>query len=434
MKQKLLLTAIILLSFTAFAIAQVAYTVPDGGWTYVYEGDELQAIFGDPDIMLDGTWSEHITNKWDGTAPGDPLGFVGGVELIVEQDQDYLRIQDAGRPSDHVPDDFNRKIAFTHDLTFDGILGNELILDVGTTLAFRLKVPVDDGSGGIDQIWKPDAYWADGGTADTEKYPYPVEGDGYGVAEGMGMVAIGQNHSGLGGLGDIGFSLMTLYDNDSIATLGEGLYMNSLFGTTLEARPEIWRNGQDAIDPPGVHNMVPCTPTDWNEFWIQIVADGVVGTHTVKVWMNGDVSSPSEFTVTASDKGQIDAPYLWIGFVNSDDWGAMDLDYVAVKNALVDPVAAGVGTFDMSFGESQLRSYPNPSDGSLTFSFNLQRDGYTTLEVYNLIGQPVAKILSKDLPAGEHTFSANVDLAPGQYVYRLQSNDQNEIRKMTILK
>jgi hypothetical protein len=328
--------------------------------------------------------------------------------------------------------DLNRKMAFMHDLTQDGVLGADMFLDVGTTLAFRLKVPLDDGSGPLDQLYMPDLKWAVAGTPDV--LPYPAEGDGYGNGEGSGMVAVNQ---GLGA-GMIGFTLMTTFDNTFVADLGEGLYLNSLYGAALEARPEKFRNGWTLNDPAGVaDNVVVCNPREWNEFWVQIVKDGTsTGTHVVTIWKNGDVASPEEFLVTGSTKNHRDDPYLWLGFINSDDEGSMDLDYVAFKAGLVDPVAAGggTGTFDMSFTDTQLKSYPNPSNGETTFAFNLEKAGFTTLEVYNLIGQSVGKVVSKDLPAGEHSIQMNFDLLPGQYVCKLQSGDQNEISRMTILK
>ena len=120
MKQKFLLIAVLMLSISTITIAQVAYTVPDGGWTYVYEGNELQAIRGEPDQMLDGTFEEN--SGWDLTAPGDPLGVVGGCALIQETGLDYLRIQDVGRPQDHGLVDENRKISFVHVMSQEGIV------------------------------------------------------------------------------------------------------------------------------------------------------------------------------------------------------------------------------------------------------------------------------------------------------------------------
>ena len=431
MKKKFLLSSLTAFGVCAISIAQVAYTVPDGGWTYIYNGDELQAIEGavpEEDEMLDGTWQGE--GDWDLTAPGDSLGLPGGAVLIQETDLDYLRIQDAGRAQDHGFDKFNRKPAFVHVMSQEGITPADKILDAGITLAFRLKVPLDDGSGPLDSLYMAQAKWADPDIPDV--LPYPTVGDGSGIGEGSGMVAVNQGLAA----GMIGFSFMTTFDHPDIADYGEGLYMNSLFGNTLIGRPELYRNSNLIIDPPGVaFNRVACNPREWNEFWIQIDADvSETGTHWVKIWKNGDVDSPEEFIVTASNKSHRDDPYLWLGFISSDDEGAMDLDYVAYKSGLVDPVAVVTGISNMGFAATKLRSYPNPSNGSMTFAFNLERSGYTTLEVYNLVGQPVAKILSKDLPAGEHNIQVNVDLPQGHYIYRLKSNDQNEISRMTILK
>lgn len=432
MKKRFLLSSLAAFAVCTISIAQVAYTLPDGGWTYIYNGDELQAIEGavpEEDSMLDGTFQGE--GDWDLTAPGDPLGLPGGAVLVQETGLDYLRIQDAGRAQDHGLAKFNRKPAFVHVMSQEGITPEDMILNTGITLAFRLKVALDDESGPLDSLYMSEPKWADPGTPLV--LPYPAEGDGSGIGEGSGMVAVNQGQAA----GMIGFSLMTTFDHPDIADYGEGLYMNSLFGTSLEARPELYKNSIELIDPPGVDfNRVACNPREWNEFWIQIDADvTTTGTHWVTIWKNGDVASPEEFIVTGSTKSHRDDPYLWLGFISSDDEGAMDLDYVAYKSGLVDPVAAGgTGTFDMSFADTQLRSYPNPSNGSMTFAFNLERSGYTTLEVYNLLGQPVAKVLSKDLPAGEHNIQLNVDLTPGQYIYRLQSNDQNEFSRMTILK
>lgn len=432
MKKRFLLSSLAAFAVCTISIAQVAYALPDGGWTYIYHGDELQAIAGavpEEDSMLDGTFQGE--GDWDLTAPGDPSGLPGGAVLVQEEGLDYLRLQDAGRPQDHGYDKFNRKPAFVHVMSQEGITPENLILNTGITLAFRLKVPLDDESGPLDSLYMSETKWAVPGTPLI--LPYPAEGDGSGIGEGSGMVAVNQGQAA----GMIGFSLMTTFDHPDIASYGEGLYMNSLFGTALEARPELYRNSFELIDPPGVaYNRVDCNPREWNEFWIQIEADvTATGTHWVTIWKNGDVDSPEEFVVTGSNKSHRDDPYLWLGFISSDDEGAMDLDYVAYKSGLVDPVAGGgTGTFDRSFADAQLRSYPNPSNGSMTFAFSLERAGYSTIEVYNLLGQPVAKVLSKDLPAGEHNIRWDADLHPGQYIYRLRSNDQDAFSRMTILK
>ena len=253
------------------------------------------------------------------------------------------------------------------------------------------------------------------------------------VREGFGMITINQGDGNLVDKAQFGFSLVSEFDFDTIKTTGEGLLFNMSTGDNI-GDPSLQKIGNF---PWAKINIVKCNPREWNEFWIQIKkyegAD-TTGTHSVKIWLNGDVDSPHEFVATVAGKGYNDVPYMQMGSTQSTESMAMDVDYNAFAVGLIDPVASSVGTFDMSFGGTQLKSYPNPSTGDVTFSFNLKRAGYTTLEVFNLIGQPVAKVLAKDLPAGAHSIQRNVDLLPGQYVYRLQSGNQNEIRKMTILK
>ena len=440
MKQKLLLFGVVLLAMCSITIAQVAYKVPAEGWTYIYNGDELQMYEGidlitDPDKVFDGTWIERSKN-WDFMEIGNPLSNPGGVALGEDPDGvEFLRIQDPGRPN-HFEQwgDLNRKIGFLHELDQDGLDSSATIVDDGVTLAFRLKVPVagDIDAPLEDPLWPAKDYWA----VDTvpENPPYPAEGDGFDVREAFGMIGINQG-DGVIVSAQFGFSLVTKFDFDTIQTLGEGLLLNLSAGPSPVKDPCIQKISNY---PYAKINILPCNPREWNEFWIQIKkTDGVdtLGTHTIKIWLNGDVDNPYTFVATAGNTNYNKVPYMHMGSAQSTESMAMDVDYNAIAVGLIDPVAASsVGTFDMSFDGTQLKSYPNPSTGDVTFSFNLKRDGYTTLEVYNLVGQPVAKVLAKDLPAGAHRIQMNVDLLPGQYVYRLQSGDQNEISKMTILK
>ncbi len=241
MKKRFLLTSIVALAICAVSIAQVAYEVPSGGWTYIYEGDQLQMLEGDdvtPDQILDGTWVEH-SGKWDFLELGAPLSYPGGLAIDVDADGvDFLRIQDAGEPQDFAEwEDFNRKLHFGHDLTQDGLGAGDALLDDGVTLAFRMKVPLDDGSSVLESLlWPADGLWAVDGVE--ENPPYPTEGDGYYASEGLGMVGINQG-DGTTPAACVGFSLMTTFDDDTIATTGEGLYMNMGAGTTIFLHPSL---------------------------------------------------------------------------------------------------------------------------------------------------------------------------------------------------
>jgi hypothetical protein len=81
------------------------------------------------------------------------------------------------------------------------------------------------------------------------------------------------------------------------------------------------------------------------------------------------------------------------------------------------------------------QNYPNPFNPSTAISFALPRTDYTTLEVYNLLGQRVAVIYSGLLSAGEHTIQWQPkDLPSGMYLYRLQSGSLQQVRKLVYTK
>jgi hypothetical protein len=65
----------------------------------------------------------------------------------------------------------------------------------------------------------------------------------------------------------------------------------------------------------------------------------------------------------------------------------------------------------------------------------MKQSGEVTIDLYNILGQKVATIWKGYQPAGYHKirFSA-VNLSSGLYLYRMQTADFIEIKKMIILK
>jgi len=86
------------------------------------------------------------------------------------------------------------------------------------------------------------------------------------------------------------------------------------------------------------------------------------------------------------------------------------------------------------------QNYPNPFNPLTTIKFSLPKSGFTTLEIYNVLGQKVKTLVEKELPAGFHTVVWNSEdnngkeTASGVYFYRLFSGDQSAYRKMMLVK
>jgi len=81
------------------------------------------------------------------------------------------------------------------------------------------------------------------------------------------------------------------------------------------------------------------------------------------------------------------------------------------------------------------QNYPNPFNPVTSIRFVLSSGGYTSLTVYNLIGQKAAVLADCYMDAGAHVIEWNAqNLSSGIYLYELKSGDKRTARKMQLLK
>jgi len=316
--------ALVIILTAGAAFGGIDYSEPEGGWVYIYTGDQAAA---DDAAALDGTWDhDGGSDSWDGTAPGDTGtagsgNAPGGAGSFTEGDTTFLRIQDCGDPRDAGggwSDPSNRKVTFAHDMSQDAGVDGSTILDNGVTISFRTRIPTTPPL---------DNYYPDGGSA-TEAWTsrgYNIHDDGYGV------FCIKQ---GTGDDGIVSFSLCTPDDED---VSGAGMVMSKLNGGAVTG-------DVDSYDGGGTENLLTgFDPTQWHEFWIQIVADtSGGGTHLVTIWMDGNAGAPNAtFHVTAGTKDEYDFNgYLAMSLGRTGIGGSQDVDFFAYKPGLIPPAAS----------------------------------------------------------------------------------------------
>lgn len=81
------------------------------------------------------------------------------------------------------------------------------------------------------------------------------------------------------------------------------------------------------------------------------------------------------------------------------------------------------------------QNYPNPFNPSTTISFTIQADQLVSLKVFNAIGEEVRTLVNSNLAKGTHNINFNAEgLSSGFYLYRLESGNQVQVRKMMLLK
>lgn len=104
----------------------------------------------------------------------------------------------------------------------------------------------------------------------------------------------------------------------------------------------------------------------------------------------------------------------------------------AAKNGWV----TSVETIQTVVENFELRqNYPNPFNPITTIKFALPKESNVTLKIYDILGREVETLISKIMPAGNHSVDFNAaKLSSGMYVYRIEADNFVQVKKMLLMK
>ncbi len=105
-------------------------------------------------------------------------------------------------------------------------------------------------------------------------------------------------------------------------------------------------------------------------------------------------------------------------------------------------IAIGNSTVAISPQENQItnifhleQNYPNPFNPVTTIRYHLPKRSFVTLEIYNITGQRIARLVSNWQSAGSHTILFNgSEFTSGIYFYKLHAEELTQSRKMLMVK
>ncbi len=117
-------------------------------------------------------------------------------------------------------------------------------------------------------------------------------------------------------------------------------------------------------------------------------------------------------------------------------WGFGKIDvYNAVHN-----LASENNVMETTSEIMHVSNFPNPFNPVTKIAFTLSKDMDVTVEIYNIKGQLIKKLLKKHLQCGNHTIvwngkdENNKTISSGVYFYKIITSNNSIIKKMLLLK
>jgi len=153
-----------------------------------------------------------------------------------------------------------------------------------------------------------------------------------------------------------------------------------------------------------------------------VIEPGQMSTEVIINPLNDQKSEETELVVLTLQKSNSDY-YL----------GCPVASLVAIQDNEMTAIVENSNNIPSGYALNQ--NYPNPFNPETKITFNLSQSGYTRLSVFNLIGQEVDVLVSRNMVSGSYSLSFDaVDLPSGIYYYRIQSGDFIAVKKMMLIK
>ncbi|MFY9153551.1 MAG: T9SS type A sorting domain-containing protein [Prolixibacteraceae bacterium] len=104
------------------------------------------------------------------------------------------------------------------------------------------------------------------------------------------------------------------------------------------------------------------------------------------------------------------------------------------QNACV-PIPTSINSVQIHDGFSLEQNYPNPFNERTIITFEIPKDNFVSLKIYNMPGIEIGELAGRNFPQGKHTVEFNSGkLSKGIYFYTIRAGDFSASQKMIIQK
>ncbi|MCX6257930.1 MAG: choice-of-anchor D domain-containing protein [Bacteroidia bacterium] len=165
----------------------------------------------------------------------------------------------------------------------------------------------------------------------------------------------------------------------------------------------------------GVYEGINTVVTVWGDDETTPVTDGLLpsGKFSIRLWHH-NLQTMQEIKLTVAE------------------WTTGNDSYSADKISIVKSfVSAEV----LASPADLYQNIPNPFKDVTSISFYIPSDSYAEISIFNVLGEKLETILSKEMPAGKHTIMFDATNYPsGSYFYRLITNGFTSTKELNVVK
>ena len=117
-------------------------------------------------------------------------------------------------------------------------------------------------------------------------------------------------------------------------------------------------------------------------------------------------------------------------------WTATALAYRCNTCFTVTPINGTGNNTTLIPGDYSLsQNYPNPFNPVTQIKYDLPKQGFVTLKVFDILGREVSKLVNETKSPGTYLVDFDgTNLASGVYFYKLEVNGYSDIKRMMLIK
>lgn len=159
--------------------------------------------------------------------------------------------------------------------------------------------------------------------------------------------------------------------------------------------------------------------------------NGTWSSWSVLANLSGTTSSYIDYSINNASGGDREAEYRITAVDEGNNSSPAQSVIIEYGMYIQDKIKVSGMVRDYSLDQN----YPNPFNPSTKIIYSIKEEGLVILKVYDILGKEIATLVNENKPAGNYEAEFNASQLPsGMYIYKIQSGQFSDVKKMLLTK